>query len=242
MFNRNQFDIEKEARVRSNYNNTELHNSALKFITVSDKFNYAYNWSWLDLPIIQMPEDIVLVQEIIWQTKPDIIIETGIAWGGSIVLSASMLELIGKGQVFAIDTVLPQHNIDAIKKYNFSHRINLFEGSSTDLNIVDSITRHINKDHKVMILLDSNHTHNHVYEELKTWSPFVTPGNYLIISDTVIEEIPIQHHRPRAWRHGNNPKTAVNEFLSVDNRFTLNNPYNHKAINSYTRNGYLECL
>ncbi|NCQ55968.1 cephalosporin hydroxylase, partial [Candidatus Parcubacteria bacterium] len=180
--------------------------------------------------------------EIIWETRPDVIIETGIAWGGSVVLYASILELIGKGEVYAIDTVLPQHNIDDIKKYNFSNRINLFQGSSTDRKIVENISKKIKPTDRVMVLLDSNHTHEHVYNELQAWSRFVTPGNYLIVSDTVIEEISEQTHRPRPWGAGDNPMTAVNKFLSENNRFTQNNLHNQKALTSYTRNGYLKCI
>src|SRR6476620_1391608 len=116
MFDRAQFNTEKEINIKKAYSDSGLHEVALDFITRSDKVGYGYNWNWLDMPIIQMPEDIVLVKEIIWETKPDIIIETGIAWGGSVVLYASILELIGKGKVIAIDKVLPQHNIDAIMK------------------------------------------------------------------------------------------------------------------------------
>ncbi len=240
MFDRNQFNEEKKENIKKAYDNPELHKSALDFITKSDQHNYAYNWTWLDMPIIQMPEDIMLVQEIIWETKPDIIIETGIAWGGSVVLYASILELIGKGQVLAIDKVLPQHNIDAIMKYNFSSRIKLFEGSSIDESIVNAIRDIIKPTDKVMVLLDSNHTHAHVYEELKIWESFVTSGQYLVISDTIVEEIPEQTHRSRSWGHGDNPMTALNQFLSENNKFTRENDYNHKAICSFTRNGYLK--
>ncbi|HBS52312.1 MAG TPA: cephalosporin hydroxylase [Coxiellaceae bacterium] len=242
MFDRKKFDSEKEQNIRKAHADIELNKAALNFITVSDRFGYAYNWTWLDLPIIQMPEDIILVQEIIWKTKPDIIIETGIAWGGSVVLYASILELIGKGQVLAIDKVLPQNNIDEIMKYNFSNRIKLFEGSSTDKNIVESISSYIKATDKIMILLDSNHSHEHVYNELKIWSPFVTLGNYLVVSDTVVEEIPEQIHRSRPWGHGNNPMTALNQFLLENKKFTRDNEYNYKANNSYTRNGYVKCL
>lgn len=242
MFDRKQFDKEKESNIKKAFHSEELHKAALNFVTVSDRLNYGYNWTWLDLPIIQMPEDIVLVQEIIWATKPDVIIETGIAWGGSVVLYASILELIGKGQVFAIDKVLPQHNVDSIMKYKFSNRIQLFEGSSIDQKIVKKFSQLIKPEDKVMVLLDSNHTHEHVYEELKIWAPFVTSGNYIVVSDTVIEEIPAQTHRPRPWGHGNNPRTALDKFLLETKNFTRENIYNHKAMSSYTRNGYIKCL
>lgn len=242
MFDRKKFDLEKRENIKKAYADNNLHQSALDFVVQSDRHNYAYNWTWLDLPIIQMPEDIVLVQEIIWDIKPDIIIETGIAWGGSVVLSASILELIGNGQVFAIDKVLPESNINAIMKYNFSKRIHLYEGSSTDPKIVNEITKQVKTQDKVLILLDSNHTHEHVYEELIAWAPLVRSGGYIVVSDTVIEEIPPQTHRPRPWGKGNNPMTALNKFLSENENFTRENTYNHKAINSYTRKGYVKCI
>ena len=243
MFDRKQFDLEKTENIKKAYANHDLHKTALDFVTTSDRLNYAYNWTWLDLPIIQMPEDVVLTQEILWDVKPNVVIETGIAWGGSIALSASMLELIGgDGRVYGIDKVLPQHNIDALMKYNFSKRIKLFEGSSTDQSIVDEIASYIKPDDKVVLMLDSNHTEEHVYQELLTWAPFVKSGGYIIVSDTIIEEIPEQTHRPRPWGKGNNPMTALDKFLSDNGDFTRDNDYNYKALASCTRNGYVKCL
>jgi cephalosporin hydroxylase len=236
------FQDEVKVRIASYPFNKTLTNAAELFMLHSTVPKYSYNFSWLNRPIIQYPQDIVAMQEIIWETKPDVIIETGIAWGGSVVLYASILELIGKGQVLAIDKVLPQHNIDAIMKYNFSNRIKLFEGSSTDESIVNAIRNIIKPTDKVMVLLDSNHTHAHVYDELKIWESFVTSGQYLVISDTIVEEIPEQTHRSRPWGHGDNPMTALNQFLSENNKFTRDNDYSHKAICSFTRNGYLKCI
>ncbi len=242
MFDRKKFDQEKEVNIKKNYENKGLHDAALNFVTVSDKLNYAYNWTWLGIPIIQMPEDIVLAQEIIWETKPDVILETGIAWGGSVALYASILELIGKGKVLAIDKVLDKTNTDPVMKYNFSKRIQLFRGSSTDDSVVSEVKKHIKPTDRVMVLLDSNHTHEHVYNELNTWAPLVKSGDYLVVSDTIVEELPKQTHRPRPWGVGDNPRTAVDQFLAENKNFTRENPYNYKAINSYTRNGYLKCI
>jgi len=243
MFDRKQFDCEKEKNIKCLYLSEEVNAQALKFIEKSDKYNYAYNWTWMGLPIIQMPEDIILMQEIIWDTKPDVIIETGIAWGGSVVLYASILELLGKGKVIAVDKVLPPHNIEAIKKYNFANRLELIEGSSIDSSVVQKIKNQINTLDKVMVILDSNHTDIHVHDELKIYAPLVSKDSYLVVSDTIIEEIPEQSHRPRPWGHGNNPKTALDKFLQNNgDRFTRENSYNYKAINSFTRNGYIQCV
>ena len=242
MFDRKKFDEDKYSRIPKSHESKELNNAALDFVIASDRENYAYNWTWLNLPIIQMPEDIVIAQEIIWDIKPDIIIETGIAWGGSVALNASILELIGKGSVHAIDAVLPEHNISAIKDYKFSNRIHLYSGSSTDEGIVNRISSHIKEDDTVMLLLDSNHTHEHVYNELQVFSKFIKPGGYIVVSDTIIEEIPEQIHRPRPWGKGDNPRTALDKFLLENERFSRDNEYNHKALNSYTRNGYVKCI
>jgi len=243
MFDRKQFDQEKEKNIKILHSANEVHAQALKFIEISDKYNYAYNWTWMGLPIIQMPEDIILMQEIIWDIKPDIVIETGIAWGGSVVLYASILELIGKGKVIAVDRVLPSHNIEAIKKFHFGNRIELIEGSSIDTSVVEKIKNQINPNDKIMVVLDSNHTDQHVYDELQIYAPLVSKDSYLVVSATIIEEIPEQHHRPRPWGHGNNPRTALDKFLQNNSdKFTRENIYNHKAINSFTRNGYVRCI
>lgn len=242
MFDRTKFDKEKAERIPKLYDSKALNNAAVEFVVESDKQNYAYNWSWLNLPIIQMPEDIVMVQEIIWDVKPDIIIETGIAWGGSVVLSASILELIGKGEVHAVDTVLPEHNISAIKDYKFSNRIHLYNGSSVDPAIESKISSRIKEGDKVLLLLDSNHTHQHVLNELEVYSKYISEGGYIIVSDTIIEEIPEQKHRPRPWGKGDNPRTALDQFLKNNERFSRDNQYNQKALSSYTRNGYVKCI
>jgi cephalosporin hydroxylase len=242
MFDRIKFEKDKRENVIKQRQDQSLNKLAVSFIEKSDQYNYAYQWTWLGLPIIQMPEDIIITQEIIWDKKPDVIIETGIAWGGSIVMYASILELIGKGNVIAVDKVLPQSNVDAIMQYPFSKRINLFEGSSTDPQVYEEIKKLIKPTDKVMVLLDSNHTHEHVFEELKVWSSLVTPGQYLVVSDTIIEDIPPQAHRVRSWGPGNNPKTALREFLKQTNRFNPDNYYNNKALATFTCEGYLECI
>lgn len=241
MFDRKAFDAEKAENIEKIYQDKKINDLALNFMIESDKLKYGYYWTWFGLPVIQMPEDIVITQEIIFDTKPDIIIEAGIAWGGGVLLYASMLQLLGKGKVLAVDKVLPEHNKKAIMGLPFSDRIHLYEGSSTDPEIVEQIKSHIKPTDNILLVLDSNHTHEHVYNELKTYAPLLKKNNCIIVSDTIVEEIPEQTHRPRPWGHGNNPRTAADQFLKEDKRFTRNNMYNKKAINSYTRNGYLMC-
>jgi cephalosporin hydroxylase len=238
-FDREQFERDKLSFLSRQDEDEVLRASAVDLITKMDRHNYEYQWTWLGLPMIQMPEDIVLAQEIIWETKPDFIVETGIAWGGSVVYYASLLQLIGHGEVVVVDTVLPQKNVDKIMAYPFSHRIRLIKGSSTDPDVFVQIKNLLHPNDKVMVVLDSNHTHEHVYNELKLYSQLIRPGQYLVAQDTLIERIPHQEHRPRPWGHGNNPLTAVRQFLSENEQFTNKTLYNRKALISCHKDGYI---
>lgn len=240
-FDRAKLESDRLKSAKTLEQDNELQSLAIDLITKSDQHGHAYQWNWMGLPIIQSMEDIVAAQELIWKVKPDVIVETGIAWGGSMVFYASMLELIGKGRVIGIDVALPQSNIDEIMKYKFSNRITLIHGSSVDQKIVDQVKAQIKPGEKVLLGLDSNHTHDHVLEELQLYSPLVTKDSYIIVSDTVVEDIPVQEHRPRAWGPGNNPRTAVNEFLKTTDRFVLDDYYNAKLLVTFDKGGYLRC-
>ncbi|OGZ62279.1 MAG: hypothetical protein A3H51_02230 [Candidatus Spechtbacteria bacterium RIFCSPLOWO2_02_FULL_38_8] len=242
-FDREQFESDKVNFIEKISADNTLKKLGVQLFEQSDKYNYPYLWSWLGMPIIQMPEDTIAFQEIIWKNQPDVIIETGIAWGGSTVFYASLLNLCGNnGRVIAIDVVLPQKNIDAIKSRDFKNCIHLFQGSSSDPALFNQIKNMIKPHEKVMIILDSNHTHEHVLAELELWSPLVSPGQFLVVSDTCVEDIETQHHRPRPWGKGNNPKTAVLAFLKNHNNFCKENIYNKRALTSTNYEGYLERL
>lgn len=241
-FDRPKFESDRLRYAAEVANDPTVRQSALDFINKSDHYNHIYQWTWLDLPIIQMTEDIMAIQEIIWKIKPDVIIETGIAWGGSIVFSASMLQLAGKGKVIGVDVVLPQKNIDAMMAYPFSSRINLIEGSSIDKDTVDKVRAMIEPGQTVMLMLDSNHTHDHVLEELRLYAPMVTAGSYIVVSDTIVEEIGTQGKNPRPWGFGNNPKTATDAYLKTTDRFELDVYYNSKVLVSFDRGGFLRCV
>jgi len=242
VFDRKQFENDKRENANAQDEDENLKKIALDFVIESDKYSYGYQWTWLDMPIIQLPQDILVTQEIIWKNKPDVLIETGIAWGGSIVFYASILQLLGEGNVIAVDKVLPDKNKKEIMKYPFSNRINLIEGSSVEDDVVSQIKSFIKPDDKVMLLLDSNHTHDHVYQELCLYAPLVTKGQYLIVSDTIVEDIPEQSHRPRPWGHGNNPKTALNAYVNESNRFEEDKYINSKLLTTFTPNGYMKCI
>ena len=239
MFDRDAFEQDKVNNAISQSQNKPLQKMAIDFIVETDKQGYGYQWTWLGLPIIQMPEDIVAVQEVIWKCKPTLIIETGIAWGGSVILYASIMELIGKGRVVAIDKVLPDKNRDAIAAYPFSSRISLIEGSSLDVDVHSQVQSLIRKDDTVMVMLDSNHTHEHVLEELRLYGPYVSRDQYLVVSDTVVERIPEQKHRKRPWGPGDNPETALASFLEEDGRFERDTNVNNKLLATFTPGGYV---
>jgi cephalosporin hydroxylase len=242
MFDRVEFDAQNRTHAAQMSRDDGLRKRALDLVIESDKYGYGYQWTWLGLPIIQLPQDIVATQEVIWKSKPDVIIETGIAWGGSVALYASLLQLIGKGKVVAVDLNLMDHVSEQIMSYPFSDRIHLYKGSSTDPQIVSKVRAHIEPGQSVMVLLDSNHTHQHVLEELRAYAPLVTKGQYVVVSDTVVEDIPAQKHRTRPWGPGNNPKTALSAYLEETKRFEIDQEINRKLLLTYTPDGYARCV
>lgn len=242
MFNREELEAAKKKNGEAQYNDGALRKLALDFVVESDKYDYGYQWTWLGLPFIQMPQDIVATQEIIWETKPDVIIETGIAWGGSTVFYASLQQLLGKGKVLAVDLNLRDHVAKQMMGYPFSDRINLYQGSSTDPAIVNQIKAQIEPGQSVMVLLDSNHTHEHVLDELRIYAPLVSKGQYLVVSDTIIETLPPTKHRPRPWGRGNNPMSALKAYLKETDRFVTDETVNRKLLTTFTPEGYLRCI
>ena len=198
---------------------TELRNLALVTTSASDRHGYTYFWKWLGLPIIQTPDDIVAMQEIIWDERPQVIVETGFARGGSAILFSSILTMIGDGLVVSVDIDMRDHNRKATEHHPHGDRVGLVEGSSTAPETLDRVRALIPAGARVMAVLDSDHTHDHVLDELRLYGPLVTAGQFLIVSDTVIEDIPPQTYRPRKWGPGNNPKTALQEYLRESDRF-----------------------
>lgn len=183
------------------------------------------------------------MQEIIWRTKPDIIIETGIAHGGSLVFYASMLELLGgDGQVVGIDVEIRPPNRAAIESHPMFKRITMIEGSSIDEAVVEQVRQLARRKRNVLICLDSNHTHAHVLQELRLYAPLVTKGSYLVVFDTVIEDMPAGYFFDRPWDKGNNPKTAVWEFLKTTDRFEIDRDIPNKLLITVAPDGYLKCV
>ena len=212
-----QFETERDDRIKKNGKDEKLKLLADKWVEESMMKNYVYNFSWLGRPIIQCPQDILALQEIIWDVKPDIIIETGIAHGGSLIFSATMLTLLeisGKitnGQVLGIDIDIREHNKKAINTHPMSKKITMFQGSSLDKNIIKKVYDFANKGKKILVCLDSNHTHEHVLNELKVYAPLVSVGSYCVVFDTIVEDMPKGSFSNRPWDKGNNPKTALKD-------------------------------
>jgi len=238
-----EFEKEKAASIQRMANDPDVCSSTEKWFNTTYKHNYSYNFSWMGRPIIQYPQDIIAMQEIIWKTKPDIIIETGVAHGGSLILYASLLHLLGgEGKVLGIDIDIRPHNREAIESHPMFDRITLMEGSSIDNSIVDKVTEFAAQGKNVLVVLDSNHTHEHVMRELELYSPLVTKGSYLVVFDTVVEHLPEDSFPDRPWGIGNNPKTAVHEFLKINSRFEIDSEIQNKLQITVAPDGFLKCI
>ncbi len=240
------FDEEVQARLAANAGNGQLGSSAHNFLKDSLTPGYSYNFSWLGRPIIQYPQDILAMQELIWSVQPELIIETGIAHGGSLIFSASMLELNAvcggpqDAHVLGIDIDIRAHNFEAIKSHPMSRRISMLQGSSIAPDIIEQVKARAVGAQRVLVCLDSNHTHDHVLAELEAYANLTSVGSYCIVFDTIVEDMPASMFPDRPWGPGNNPKTAVREFLRRHPEFEIDKRMNHKLLISVAPDGYLK--
>ena len=224
----------------------ELRKAAKDFMLQSVDARYSFNFSWMGRPIIQYPQDIIAVQELIWDIKPDLIIETGVAHGGSAVFFASLLELnalIGgpkDAEVWCVEIDLRSHNREALVAHPMYPRLKIFDGSSVDEKIASVIAEKATKCQRVMVVLDSNHTHEHVLGELNLFAPLVSVGSYCVVFDTVIEDLGGVEFVDRPWGKGDNPKTAVAEFLKTNSDFEVDRVIDEKLLISAAPGGYLK--
>jgi cephalosporin hydroxylase len=230
-----------------------LNQLAEQFLVESAKENYSYNFEWLSRPIIQYPQDIVATQEIIWKVKPDLIIETGIAHGGSLVLSASILALLDycdaldskqkldpqlpKRKVIGVDIDIRAHNREALDNHPMRNRMCLIEGSSISSDIVDQVHSLATGYKRIMVFLDSNHTHEHVLAELQAYAPLVSSGSYCVVFDTVIDDFPSPPDR--SWGPGNSPKSALKKYIETDSSFEIDKVIENKLLITVAPDGYL---
>ena len=205
-------------------------------------YRYAYNWSWLGRPAIQFPQDLVALQEIIWRTQPEVVVETGIAHGGSLVFSASMLALLGgEREAIGIDVDIRPHNRAAIEAHPLASRIAMFEGSSVDPELAARVRARV-AGRSAMVVLDSNHTADHVAQELALYAPLVRAGFFLVVMDTAVEYADPASIVDRPWGPGNSPMTAVDAFLAREPRFVVDEEYDAKLLFTVAPRGYLRAV
>jgi cephalosporin hydroxylase len=224
----------------------ELQSLSNKWLCEVTPKKYPHNFKWLGRPIIQCPQDIVAMQELIWQVQPDLIIETGIAHGGSMIFYASMLELNAicggcqDAEVLGIDIDIRAHNRQAIEAHPMFKRISMIQGSSTASEVIEQVKEKVAGKQKILVCLDSNHTHDHVLAELEAYAPLVSVGSYCVVFDTVIEDLPDDMFPDRPWGKGNNPKTAVWEYLKTHPEFEIDKSIQHKLLITVAPDGYLK--
>lgn len=236
------FLAEVETHIRGLEADTDVQALSRIWVREITRHKYAYNFTWMGRPIIQFPQDMVATQEIIWRTRPELIVETGIAHGGSLIYYASLLELLGGDrQVLGIDVDIRAHNRKEIETHPMARRIRMIEGSSTDESVVHKVATAA-ATRRVMVILDSNHTLDHVQRELDLYSPLVTKGCYLVVFDTLLEDMPADLQGSRPWGPGNGPKTAVHRFLQNNKRFEIDKDIEYKLLITVAPDGYLRCI
>lgn len=236
--------------------NEKLNELSLQWVNHANAKKYSYHFEWQGRPIIQYPQDMVAMQELIWQIKPDLIIETGIAHGGSLIFSASMLAMldmcdaieagktldpkISHRKVLGIDVDIRAHNRAAIEAHPMASRIQMIQGSSIDPEIIEQVRAIAANYSRVLVCLDSNHTHDHVLAELQAYAPLASQGSYCVAFDTIIEDMPKEMFPDRPWGPGNNPKTAVWEYLKTHPEFEIDKSIQHKLLITVAPDGYLK--
>lgn len=252
----NKFENEVKDRILCNGNNADLRSAARAFSVESLSSKYSYNFSFLGRPIIQYPQDMVAMQELIWAVRPDLIIETGIAHGGSLIMSASMLALLdicdameagsifdpkeSNRKVLGLDIDIRKHNLEAIEAHPMSSRIQMIQGSSIAPEVINQVKAVANNYQRVLVCLDSNHTHDHVLAELQAYAPLTSIDSYCVVFDTIVEEMPKEMFPDRQWGPGNNPKTAVWKYLEAHNEFEIDKSIDGKLMISVAPDGYLK--
>jgi cephalosporin hydroxylase len=250
-----QFAQERLQRLEEYSDDARLKSLAHDWVFHSMQQKYLYNFDWLGRPIIQYPEDMVAIQELIWKVKPTLVIETGIAHGGSLVLSASMLAMLdyceaveagtsldprkSRRRVVGIDIDIRSHNRSAIEDHPLSGLISMVEGSSVDQHVIDEVHQLAAGHETVMVFMDSNHTHEHVLGELNAYAHLVTKGSYCVVFDTFVEDMPPKYFPDRPWDKGDSPKTAVREYLKSHSEFEIDKSIDNKLLISVAPDGYL---
>lgn len=220
-----------------------LQSKALEVLVEADRHRWIHQNTWMGEPLLNLPQDMFAIQDIIWRTRPEFIIEVGVAWGGGLLFEATLLEMLGGKKVIGIDIFIPPDLRNRLAGHGkLSERLVLIEGSSISAETLAQVKSLLGGSRKVMVVLDSYHTHEHVLNELHSYAPFIEKGQYLICGDTVVERIPAQLHRTRPWGPGNNPATAVKEFLSDSDRFVVDEKIDQRLLLSCHPGGYLQAV
>lgn len=251
-----QFERERKERLDGFGADAEFRDLALGWVSASMKRKYIYNFDWLGRPIIQYPEDVMAVQELVWSTRPDVIVETGIAHGGSLILSASLLAMLDycdaaeagqvldpakpRRRVIGIDIDIREHNKALIMKHPMASRVVMIEGSSTDEAVVAKVRREVGDAKRVLVFLDSMHTHDHVLAELEAYAPMVTTGSYCVVFDTIVEDLSVGYFADRPWDPGNSPKSALREYLKTHPEFEIDADIHNKLMITAVPHGHLK--
>ena len=234
------YRAEKMNRIGAFGSDEEFRALSSQFRSMALERKYMNNFSWLGRPLIQLPMDAMAMQEIIWAVKPDLVIETGIAHGGSLILSASMLEMVGAGEVVGVDIEIRDHNRAAIEAHPLAHRITMIEGSSVAPDVVAQVHKLAAGKKKVLVCLDSNHTHEHVLAELQAYAGLVSVDSYIIVFDTFVEDMPDDYvWTDRPWGKGNNPKTAVWEWIKDHPEFVIDRSVEDRILVTSAPDGFL---
>lgn len=235
-----EYRTEKRSRIDAFASDEEFRALSNAWRVMALQRKYMNNFSWLGRPLIQLPMDAMAMQEIIWAVKPNLIIETGVAHGGSLMLSASMLELLGQGEVVGVDIEIRPHNRQAIESHPLAKRISLIEGSSVDPKVVAQVRSVAADKENVLVCLDSNHTHAHVLAELQAYAGLVSVGSYCVVFDTFVEDMPPDYvWEERPWGKGNSPKTAVWEWLKSHPEFEIDRSVEDRLLITSAPDGFL---
>ncbi|GGP24601.1 cephalosporin hydroxylase family protein [Silvimonas amylolytica] len=250
------FEAERVQDIAAQGADAKLKKMGVDFVVQTAPHKYTYNFKALGRPIIQLPQDMVAMQELIWQLRPDLIIETGIAHGGSLIMSASMLALLdycdaveqgvpldpkaSKRTVLGLDIDIREHNRAAIEAHPLAHKIEMIQGSSIDPQVIAQVHARARGCERVLVCLDSNHTHAHVLAELEAYAPLTTPGSYCVVFDTVVEDMPADAFPDRPWGVGDNPKTAVHQWLKNNPEFEIDHTIENKLLITVAPDGYLK--
>ena len=251
-----QFKNECTAEIALQGSDLALARASRHWIDLANPRKYSYHFCWQGRPIIQYPQDMVAMQELIWQIKPDLIIETGIAHGGSLIFSASMLAQLdmcdaieagvsfnpreSRRKVLGIDIDIRAHNRAAIEAHPMASRIQMIQGSSIAPEVIAQVQAVAANHSRVLVCLDSNHTHAHVLAELEAYAPLTSVGSYCVVFDTIIEDMPAEMFPDRPWGPGNNPKTAVWDYLKTHPEFEIDKRIQHKLLITVAPDGYLQ--